>query len=178
MDGVLTLASRTLAGLSFGPMAETNVLKKYLDAGVSFTNLTQAKAEALVKELVKVGEVQTEQAQAAVLDLLERSKKNTEALIEQIRKEISESAESLGLATIADITRLEKLIASIKIPGSTSAPAAPAAPAKKAPAKKAAAKKAPAKKAAKKAPAKKAAAKKTAAKKAPAKKAAAKKSAS
>ena len=117
-------------------MAETNVLKKYLDAGVSFTNLTQAKAEALVKELVKVGEVQTEQAQAAVLDLLERSKKNTEALIEQIRKEISESAESLGLATIADITRLEKLIASIKIPGAGSA--APEAPAKKAAAKKSA----------------------------------------
>lgn len=154
-------------------MAETNVLKKYLDAGVSFTNLTQAKAEALVKELVKVGEVQTEQAQAAVLDLLERSKKNTEALIEQIRKEISESAESLGLATIADITRLEKLIASIKIPGTgaAEAPAAPAAPAKKAPAKKAPAKK--------KAAAKKAPAKKAAAKKAPAKKAtAAKKSAS
>ena len=41
-------------------MAQTNVLKKYLDAGVSFTNLTQSKAEALVKELVKVGEVQTE----------------------------------------------------------------------------------------------------------------------
>ena len=135
-------------------------------------------AEALVKELVKVGEVQTEQAQAAVLDLLERSKKNTEALIEQVRKEISESAESLGLATIADITRLEKLIASIKIPGTgTAAPEAPAAApaAKKAPAKKAPAKKAPAKK---KAAAKKAPAKKTAAKKAPAKKAPAKKSAS
>jgi hypothetical protein len=127
---------------------------------------------------VKAGEVQTEQAQAAVLDLLERSKKNTEVLIEQIRKEISDSAESLGLATIADITRLEKLIASIKVPGTSSAKAAAPAPAKKAPAKKAAAKKAPAKKAAaKKAPAKKATAKK-AAKKAPAKKAPAKKSAS
>lgn len=152
-------------------MAQTNVLKKYLDAGVSFTNLTQAKAEALVRELVKAGEVQTEQAQAAVIDLLERSKKNTEALIEQIRKEISESAESLGLATIADISRLEKLIASIRIPGS--APEAKAPAAKKAPAKKAAAKKAPAKKAAaKKAPAKKATAKKAPAKKAPAKKSA------
>ncbi|MCU1369177.1 MAG: hypothetical protein JWO77_371 [Ilumatobacteraceae bacterium] len=154
-------------------MAETNVLKKYLDAGVSFTNLTQAKAEALVKELVKAGEVQTEQAQIAVLDLLDRSRKNTEALIEQIRKEISDSAESLGLATIADITRLEKLIASIKLPGTSSTPAAPVAAAKKATAKKAPAKKA----AAKKAPAKKAAAKKAAAKKAPAKKAAAKKAA-
>jgi polyhydroxyalkanoate synthesis regulator phasin len=158
-------------------MAQTNVLKKYLDAGVSFTNLTQTKAEALVKDLVKAGEIQTEQAQAAVTDLLERSRKNTEAFIDQVRREIADSAESLGLATIADVTRLEKLIASIR-PGAT-APAAKKAPAKKPAAKKAPAKKSTAKKApAKKTAAKKAPAKKSTAKKAPAKKTAAKKSAS
>ena len=75
-------------------MAQTNVLKKYLDAGIAFTNMTQTKAEALVKDLVRTGEVQTEQAQAAVADIVERSRKNTEALIEQIRKDISSSAES------------------------------------------------------------------------------------
>ena len=150
-------------------MAQSNVLKKYLDAGVAFTNMTQSKAEALVKELVKTGEVQTEQAQAMVSELLERSRKNTEALLDQIRREIAASADSLGLATIADITRLEKLIEAIR-PDAKPA-AAKKAPAKKAPAKKAAAKKAPAKKApAKKAAAKKAPAKKAAAKKAPAKK--------
>jgi polyhydroxyalkanoate synthesis regulator phasin len=159
-------------------MAQSNVLKKYLDAGMAFTAITRAQAEALVKDLVKSGEVQTEQAQAAVIDLVERSRKNTEAFLEQVRKEISASAESLGLATIADVTRLEKLINAIR-PGSAPAPAKKAAaPAKKA-AKKAAA---PAKKAAKKAPARKAAAKKApakkaAAKKAPARKAAAKKTA-
>jgi polyhydroxyalkanoate synthesis regulator phasin len=152
-------------------MAQTNVLKKYLDAGVAFTNMTQTKAEALVKELVRTGEVQTEQAQAMATELLERSRKNTEAFIDQIRREIADSAESLGLATIADVKRLEKLIAAIRPTGSgsTKTTAATKAPAKKAPAKKkAAAKKAPAKKkaAAKKAPAKK----KAAAKKAPAKK--------
>ena len=47
-------------------MAQSNVLKKYLDAGVAFTGMTQTKAEALVKDLVKSGEVQTEQAQSAV----------------------------------------------------------------------------------------------------------------
>jgi len=150
-------------------MAQTNALKRYLDAGMAFTALTQAKAEALVKDLVKTGEVQTEQAQAAVADLLDRSKKNTEAFIAIVRTEIADSAESLGLATIADIARIEKLVEKIR-------PEAPAkqAAAKKAPAKKAAAKKAPAKKAA----AKKAPANKAAAKNAPAKKAAAKKSAS
>jgi polyhydroxyalkanoate synthesis regulator phasin len=158
-------------------MAQTNVLKKYLDAGVAFTNMTQAKAEALVKELVRTGEVQTEQAQAMATELLERSRKNTEAFIDQIRREIADSAESLGLATIADVKRLEKLIAAIRPsgPATTAAPAGKAA-ATKAPAKKkAAAKKAPAKKkaAAKKAPAKKkATAKKATAKKSPAKKSA------
>ena len=146
-------------------MAQSNVLKRYLDAGVAFTAITQAKAEAIVKDLVKTGEVQTEQAQAAVVDLLERSRKNTEALVDQVSKQIAASAESLGLATLADLSRIEKLISSIR----------PGAPAKKAPVAKVAATKAPAKAAAKKAPAKKAPAKKVAAKKAPAKKAVAKK---
>ena len=146
-------------------MAQTQFLKRYLDAGMQFTSLNQAKAEALVKDLVKAGELQTEQAQAAVTDLLERSRKNTEAFLDQVRKDISAQADSLGLATLADITRLEKLIAAIR-PESAKA-AKKAAPAKKAPAKKAGAKKS----AAKKAPAKKTAAKKTAAKKAAAKKA-------
>ena len=143
-------------------MAENNVLKRYLDAGMAFTAITQAKAEALVKDLVRTGEVQTEQAQAVAIDLVERSRKNTEAFIDQVRQEISASAESLGLATIADITRIEKLIAAIR-PGSAKKAPAKKAPVKKAPAKKAPAKKAPVKKApVKKAPAKKAPAKKTA----------------
>jgi polyhydroxyalkanoate synthesis regulator phasin len=150
-------------------MAQSNVLKRYLDAGMAFTSLTQAKAEALVKDLVRSGEVQTEQTQAAVTELLERSRANTEAFIEQVRQDVAASAESLGLATVADLARLERLIESIKRGGSTATARATAK--KRAPAKKkAAAKKAPAKKkaAAKKAPAKK----KAAAKKAPAKKSA------
>lgn len=72
-------------------MAQSNVLKRFLDAGMSFTEMTQSKAEALVKELVKAGEVQTEQAQALVTDLVERSRRSTEALIEQVRSEIDRS---------------------------------------------------------------------------------------
>jgi polyhydroxyalkanoate synthesis regulator phasin len=159
-------------------MAQSNVLKRYLDAGVAFTSITQAKAEALVKDLVKTGEVQTEQAQAAVTDLVERGRKNTEALLEQVFAEIAERAESLGLATRADLGRVEKLVESIR-PGAKAEATAKKAPAKKATTKKAAAKKAPAKKAtAKKATAKKAPAKKATTKKAAAKKTAAKKTAS
>jgi polyhydroxyalkanoate synthesis regulator phasin len=152
-------------------MAQSNVLKRYLDAGMAFTAITQAKAEAIVKDLVKTGEVQAEQAQAVAADLLDRSRRNTEALVEQVSKQIAASAENLGLATLADLARVEKLIAKVRPAAKPAAAAKKAAPVKKAAAKKTPAKKAPAKKAA----AKKAPAKKAAAKKAPAKKTATKK---
>ena len=160
-------------------MAQNDTLKRYLDAGIAFTAMTQARAEAIVKDLVKTGEVQSEQAQAAVLDLVDRSRKNTEKLLSQVRTEVRDQVKSLGLATQADIDRIERKIVSLlggKPAPIKKAPAVKATAkkvaAKKAVAKKAVAKKAPAKKAAaKKAPAKKVAAKKAVAKKAPAKKA-------
>ena len=156
-------------------MAQNDVLKRYLDAGLALTAPTQAWAEALVKEWVKVGEVQADQARDTVQDLLERSRKNSERFLDTVRTEVRQQITSLGLATQADLDRIEERIASVigaaAAPAMKAASAAKKAPAKKAPAKKAAAKKkAPAKKApaTKKSPAKK---------KAPAKRAPAKKSA-
>ncbi|CAN5646224.1 hypothetical protein BH20ACT2_BH20ACT2_19830 [soil metagenome] len=149
-------------------MAQNDLFQRYLDAGMHFTQMTQKRAEAIVKDLVKAGEVQTEQAQTAVADLVDRSRRNSEKLLDQVRTEVRTQVGNLGLATRADIERIERQLRSLA--GS----AAKKSAAKKAPAKKSAAKKAPAKKsAAKKAPAKQAAAKKSAAKKAPAKQAAA-----
>lgn len=129
-------------------MAETNFLKRYLDAGVAFTQLTQARAEAIVRDLVSAGEIQTGQAQAAVTELIERSRENTERLLAQVRKDVREQVGTLGLATKADIARLERQIASLRSPSKAAARKAKKAPAKRAPAKKAA-KRSPAKKAAK-----------------------------
>ena len=153
-------------------MAQNDVLKRYLDAGIAFTTLTQARAEALVKDLVKAGEVQADQARDTVTDLLERSRKNSEKLLDAVRKEVRNQITSLGLASKSDLDRLEARIASLfgGAPAARKAAARPAA--KKATAKKAVkratAKKAPAKK---KAVTKRTAAKKTATKKAGARKA-------
>jgi len=134
-------------------MAQNDVLKRYLDAGLAFTALTQSRAEALVKDLVKAGEVQADQARDAVADLLERSRKNSEKLLGTVRKEVRAQITNLGLVSQADLNRIEKRVSSLL--GTATAPAKKAA-ARKAPAKKAAARKAPAKKvAAKRAPAKK-----------------------
>jgi len=144
-------------------MAQNDLLKRYLDAGLAFTALTQARAEALVKDLVKAGEVQADQAREAVTELLERSRKNSEKLLESVRTEVKAQITNLGLASKADVDRAEARL--LGLFGAT----APKAPTKTAATKKTAkttAKKTPAKKAtARKAPAKKATARTTAAKK-------------
>src|SRR4051794_22282439 len=89
-------------------MAQNDMLKRYLDAGMAFTALTRSRAEGIVKDLVKAGEVQRDQAQDRVDDLLERSRKNTEALREVVRKEIREQLAAIGLATKDDIARIER----------------------------------------------------------------------
>jgi polyhydroxyalkanoate synthesis regulator phasin len=154
-------------------MANKDAFQKYLDAGIAFTNMTRARAEELVAELVKNGEFQGKDARAKVDELLEKSRKSREALMGQVRHEVTRQLETLGITSVDD---LAKQVADLL--GRTAA-AGRAATAKKAAApKKSAAKKTAAKKtAAKKSPAKKASATKAAAKKSPAKKAAATKAA-
>jgi polyhydroxyalkanoate synthesis regulator phasin len=147
---------------------QNDLLKRYIDAGLSFTALTQSRAEALVKELVKAGEVQADQARDAVAELVERSRKSSERLLETVRQEVRAQITALGLVSQADLDRIERRVSALL--GTAAGPAkqatamatkkapAPAGPAEKKPApakKKAAAKK-------KKAPAKKAPAKKSA----------------
>ncbi|CAN5835825.1 hypothetical protein BH24ACT3_BH24ACT3_19120 [soil metagenome] len=137
-------------------MAQNDLLKRYLDAGMQFTLMTQQRAEAIVRDLVKAGELQTEQAQAVVTDLVDRSRRNSEKLVEQVREEVRTQVSNLGLATKADITRLEQKINGLK--------GAARSTAKRGPAKKSAARKSTARRStAKKSPAKKSAAKKKAA---------------
>jgi len=139
-------------------MSQTDALKKYLDAGMAFTALTRARAEQVVKDLVAAGDLQRNQAKGAIDELLDRSRKNTETLAEQVRQEVDSQLANLGLARKADVERLEEELAKLKGSGGRSdsggeqaeeRPAPPSGPAaaKKAQAKKAQAKKAQAKKA-------------------------------
>lgn len=131
-------------------MAQSDVFKRYLEAGIAFTELTRARAEAIVKDLVKAGELPRKRAEDAIDDLVKQSRANTEALVELVQAQVREQLGALGIATKDDIARLEAKIA-----------ARPAAPAKKA-AKKLVVAKAPVGASAKKAPAKKSAAKRAA----------------
>ena len=141
-------------------MATNDSFQRYIDAGVEFTNMTRKKAEELVSELVKNGDIQTDDARARVDELLERGRQGTEAIVSAVRSEVSRQLGAVGITSLEDLAN--QVAALLGRPGT---------PAKKTAAKKTAAKKAPSKKApAKKTAAKKAPAKKAAAKKAPAKK--------
>ena len=112
-------------------MPQSDSWKRYLDAGVEFTNMTRARAESIVKELIKAGEVQREQRQQRIEELLDRSRKNTEDLMNAVRKELDQRLSSLGVATKADLAKLEAKIDKLA-KGATKAPAKKAPAAKKA----------------------------------------------
>ncbi|MGH9192430.1 MAG: phasin family protein [Acidimicrobiales bacterium] len=144
-----------------------------LDAGMTFTAMTQARAEELIRDLVRAGEVQAEQAQSVIDELVDRSRRNSERLIDAVRTEIRQQMASLGLATKGDVERLERHIADVAAAQGTRRAATRKAPARKA--TKAARKSGGRTAGAKKTGAKKAGAKKTGAKKTGAKKTGAKK---
>ena len=176
-------------------MAPNDGLRRYLEAGLALTQITRARAEELVHELIQAGEVETTRAQDWVEDLVKLSRDRSDTLLSTVRGEVRNQLSDLGITNVDDLAhRVAELLdraetaarrATSRGPGrgrttnrtSARATTAKKAPAKKAPAKKASATTAPAKKAgasttgaratkAKKAPAKKTAVKKTAAKKA------------
>jgi polyhydroxyalkanoate synthesis regulator phasin len=146
-------------------MAQLDALRKYLEAGMAFTQTTRARAEEIVANLVRAGELQTEQTQQQVQDLVDRSRQNTDRLVDVVRKEILAQLGSLGFATKADLAKLERkvdaAVKATKPAAAKKATATNAVSARKSTAKKSTAKKSTTKKsAAKKSPAKKAAASK------------------
>jgi hypothetical protein len=62
---------------------------------------------------VKAGEVQADQARAAAADLVERSRKNSERLLETVRREVKEQITSLGLVSKTDLDKAEARLTSL-----------------------------------------------------------------
>jgi polyhydroxyalkanoate synthesis regulator phasin len=164
-------------------MTGSPVLKRLLDTGMHYTEMSQKNAEKLVSDFVKAGQVRRKDAEKTVKQLVERGRTTTEHVVSLIQSEVGKQLGKFAQRLDDVEARVEDVASNFGLGSRSAAKKAPAAvvtPAKKAPAKKAAAKKA----ALKRAPAKKAAAKKAAGpsgvakvavKKAPAKKAPAKK---
>jgi DNA-binding protein HU-beta len=159
-------------------MAHNEGLRRYLDAGMALRQITRARAEEIVRELMKSGELEATRAQEWVEDLVRQSRERSEAFVNLVRNEVRSQLDELGFTNLDE---LAKRVAEILSRSSDAARKAGQAATRRGGTTKGAATKA-AKKAtaATAAPVKKSAAKKTAAKKAtvtsaPVKKTAAKK---
>ena len=162
-------------------MPRNDGYRKYLEAAAVLGEITRARAEELVRELMGTGGAQRAQAQQWVDELVGRSRRAAEDILELVRAEVSNQMHALGLdpeelaRQAAEILRRSvwagrRTDEDASRTTGTAKKARTTGAAKKAPATAGAAKKAPAKKAptAKKAPAKKAPATARTAKKAPA----------
>jgi polyhydroxyalkanoate synthesis regulator phasin len=78
--------------------------------GSGVAELTRHRAEQIVKDLVKVGDVRKGQASGVVKDLLDRSKQNRQEIVKLVRGEIRNQIEALGLASKRDFERIERRV--------------------------------------------------------------------
>jgi polyhydroxyalkanoate synthesis regulator phasin len=121
-------------------MARDDLFRRSFEAGTAFLDMTREKAEALVKELVKAGDVTKGKASKIIDEVLERSRRATDDLVQIVRREIGEQVAAMGLATKDDLDNLEQRLsggasagAASDVPPVTEAVPATAAPAPEAP---------------------------------------------
>ncbi|MDQ6928436.1 MAG: hypothetical protein M3159_07200 [Actinomycetota bacterium] len=112
-------------------MGKSELLKRSLEKGTSFLDMTRERAEGLVKELVDAGVVRKGQAEKAIEVVVERSRKRSEGLGNLIRREVADQLSAFGVATKDDIARLEsKLGGASADPSGTDPGVKPPSPAK------------------------------------------------
>ena len=133
-------------------MTGSPVLKRWLDTGMQYTEMSQKNAEKLVSDFVRAGQVRRKDAEKTVKQLVERGRTTTEHVVSLIQSEVSKQLGRFAKRLDDVEARVEDVAGNFGLGSKT--------PAKKAPAKKAAGPSGVAKVAVKKASAKKAPAKK------------------
>lgn len=94
-----------------------DALRRYVDAVVGVTEVPRDRAEKIMKDLAKRGEVRARDMQKAARELAERSTRNRNELVGLIQKEIRRQIKGLGLATRDDVERLQRRIRELEKPG-------------------------------------------------------------
>ncbi len=117
-------------------MPENDGLRRYLQAGMALTQITRARADEVVRELVRTGELERVRAQEWVDDLVSKSRERSETLVSLVRGEVSRQLGELGLGRVDEVARRVATILE-RLPGPYTATGTGRGTAKKAPAKKA-----------------------------------------
>lgn len=89
-------------------------LKQYMDSLVGVTELSRDKAEKMVKDLQKRGEVRAQDIRKTAEELVNRSMRNRKELVGLVQKEIKRQVHALGLATRQDVDKLAKRVKTLE----------------------------------------------------------------
>ena len=84
--------------------------RRWATVGSGLAELVLNRAEQLVKELVREGEIQREAAAGVVRDILERTKDDREEVARALRAEIQRQTAQLGVASAREVERLREEI--------------------------------------------------------------------
>lgn len=86
------------------------LIHKAILAGIGTATITKEKVEGLVDELVKRGEVASEERPRIVLDLLARAEDGERVLEEKVQKSVEKAVGRLGIPTKASLDVLNEKI--------------------------------------------------------------------
>jgi polyhydroxyalkanoate synthesis regulator phasin len=91
-------------------------LRRYIDAAVGFTEVPRQQAERIVRDLAERGEGRARDLQRSARELADRSARNRKELMGLINKEIRRQISALGLATKADVEKLNRRVRDLEKP--------------------------------------------------------------
>ena len=84
--------------------------KRFMEAGMQFTEMRRSQARQLAAELVEQGQLARDQVSATVDEIVAMSRKRSEELRDLVRHEVQRQLGALGLATKEDLARLERKV--------------------------------------------------------------------
>ena len=91
-----------------------DILRKTMFLGLGLISLTKEKAESMVDELVKRGEVESHDKFKAVDSLLKEAEKQEEEFTHKISGTVRKAMNDLGLPTKKDLDEVLKTLKSIE----------------------------------------------------------------
>lgn len=86
-------------------MAQTDGVRRYIEAALALTQITRSRAEEVVRDLIRTGEVESGKAQDWVEDLVRTSRQRSEAFASTVRSEVRRQLSDFGLGDINDLAR-------------------------------------------------------------------------
>ena len=100
-----------------GGKKSMSILKNTYLAGVGMINLTRKKAEEIIDQLIKAGEINKSEKKDAVMELLDKAEEHTRKFKDKVvketssvQKDVSGLVDKFRLATKKDFEALEKKI--------------------------------------------------------------------